>query len=306
MARFVPISRGGQAVEPDFAPPPQMQGADVLFTPQGEIRATSPVAAPEPVEPPAPVDPIEFFQMKAPAGEREEYRGAREQWLDAFVDQYHDRKFTSVEDYMDFVTDLQDGSGDKKSIQEILPFIQKQALEYMPTDIRRQYDIMVENKQQDAEWGRQLSKLSEFNDNPANKARGLVMGPDGKIKQVDPNRDFERSYKVTDLLSKRLDKIQEARPRRSDYAEDAQGYTEAMADWRVMVQEARADYYDSLGKTVVEDESTGVGDPGKSSLPVEEPVAEQPVAESAITATNPKTGERIQSFDGGQTWEPMR
>lgn len=323
--RFQRISRGGKAVDPELeriragmsvgrSSLPTPGEGEVLFAGGEEVRGeegaptvVSPVEAE--VAQPEPIDPIEFFNRRSPmAREMQENpmtRRVQDAWWDKFARGFQQQKFGSLDDYVDYVTSIKGDAGEELSAEEILPFIQKQALEYMPQNVRAEYQAQQQGRMEDAQWTKQLQRLKDFNDDPDHKARGLVMGPDGKIKQVDPNKDFERKQKMFDGLNKRLEALEKMKPSLKDYVQgdvDAKSlksaksnkeYLRDLGAWETRINFVESRMQSVMGLAADEDKATGQGNPGASSSP------------KAMTATNPTTGEKIQSLDGGKTWQPM-
>ena len=254
-----------------------MREGQVMITPElgGMQTGISPVAMQEEVAAPAPSDPMEFFGRRAPVADRTLYNEERKNWFDAFARQFHNRKFTDLNDYMDFVENLSDVQGGSGALgfQEILPFIQKQALENMPPNVKTEYQNMQAQKQDDAIQARQMQKIDDFNNNPENKKRGFMMGPDGKAKLVDPNLAFKRKQEILKPLAQRVKDVEAMQPKRSEFGTtsgegqttfDGSGYAEAMGLWRARLRYVDGAYEKALRGSAEADVDASMGGQGES------------------------------------------
>jgi len=296
---FIPFE---SSIDPTSAPVQPGEG-EVLITPEGTVRGEEGIASalPTPLQAPQPPprDPMKFFTANVPALDNPETRGMQDDWYERFWKQYSNQNFTNLDDYVDFVTNIQDEDGLLLSTQEIFPYIQKQAMEFMPKEMKQEFQQRIQQAAETSQFEKTKTRLGELNSDPTNKKAGIVYGlKNGQIemKQVDPNVDFKRKQSMIDGLQKRVDHLDGLRPQRKDYRTtegtmDNQGFSEDMSEWRELRDEARGAYFEAIGRGVQEDDATAQGTPGAKT--------------PTHTATNPSTGERMQSFDGGESWQPM-
>jgi hypothetical protein len=313
---FIPFepSAGAGTVSVGRSSVPTPGEGETLITPEGIVEGapgTSPVIPEqEQVQAPEPIDAMEFFSRTVPVQETAITRNMQNAWWDRFAREFQKQRFTTLDDYVDYVTTLKDENGTNLAFEEILPFIQKQAMEYMPPALKNEFQSKVQMKAEDAQFDRTLQRLDRLNADPENKRRGVsyVLGKTGNIeaKTTDPNKDFDRKQKMVDGLNKRLETFDKLKPKVSDFVlgeMDAKGikqakrdpdYIREMDEWRRERSILIGQLDEALGLSADEDAATGMGEPGAASAP------------DAITATNPATGERIESLDGGKTWQPVQ
>ena len=290
----------------------------VLFTGgeqiQGEEGAAPVEAVTSPaleVQEPEPLDPVEFFNRRSPLAKEAEgnpmTQNVQNAYWDAFVRGHRKQQFSNLQDYVDWATKLKGRAGEDLAVEEILPFMQQQMVKYMPPHIQQEYQAIQQERAQESAWQKQLQRLKDFNDDPDHKARGLFMGPDGKIKNVDPNKDFDRKHKMFESLREQLNTLDEKlQPNPLDYATEVEDktkkreaglrhpeYIRRMAVYRKERDGIKNQMWHIMGLAADEDSAIGQGAPGASSSP------------QGMTAVNKTTGERIQSLDGGRTWQPI-
>lgn len=134
-----------------------------------------------------PQDRVDAFFQTQPGAtlDAPEWKGARNNWWENFVQQYHSQRYDTLEDYVSFVEGLSDQWG-PVGIEEIRPFIQKQALQYMPPKLKAQFQMMLDEKKDDRSYERERARIDRFNNDPKNKT--LYMGFDRKVKSRKDHR----------------------------------------------------------------------------------------------------------------------
>lgn len=187
-------------------------GAELLGLP-GQEQATSPVQFGTPAQQeeqqPSQDAALDFFSA-APgvSASAPEYKFHRERWWANFADQYHDRDFSSLEDYIDFVSNLKDATtGEIVSGEEIRNFAIKQALDFMPPKLKSEYQQRQAMKEDELNFERMKSRAQRFNSDPENKRAGMFMAMDGKTVKVDPNIEFKRKLDLASGIQKQMSDI---------------------------------------------------------------------------------------------------
>ena len=278
-----------------------------LFTPEGVVRGPSAVpspVAPEPPPPPQPLDAIEFFNMRQPIEDTMLTRAIQKEWFDNFQRDYHKQRFNTLDDYIDYVTGIQSQVGENLSVREILPFIQKQAMEFMPTKMKQELQSKMAQVQEETRFNKLRSDLTRLNSDPTNKEAGIVYGiKNGQIemKQRDPNLDFKRKQEISKGIADVLKSHNTNKPKRSDFkregdVDDSAAYSEALLQWRTEKQELMGAWSDAIDLSRAQDI--------KPQIEASAQEAEgQPEYQEGDILFNPDTNQRLQLR--GNQWLPV-
>jgi len=228
---------------------------------------------------PAPQDPLDFFTQGSgpqPEGFREAFKMDEDAWWSAFASQYHDRTFSSLEDYMDFVGNLKDSNGRPVAFQEIGSFIKKSAMEYMPPNIKRQFNERMEERQAIAKEEAKAKHIERMNKRFAGS--GIAMGMDGNTYRVKSTSEIEmekvdRKRKMAELNLKAWNEHMRREPQPAKFGGEESGrddnYERRMANWEQIGMRLEQRYYDSY------EEARGSSEDEQSGSPTREQAIEE-------------------------------
>lgn len=156
----------------------------------GSARTQSPVFQQPQMEEQEPLDYSQFFFEGSPdfsgPAEEDEYRETKKEWFDAFARGYHEREFSTIEDYVKY------GMGLPGAYAETEAYIRKQMKEYMPQKMRRQLEDMEAESDEERKWKRSIQRMNEFNRDPENMKNGVQIDLQGRQVQKNVDLDFKR------------------------------------------------------------------------------------------------------------------
>ncbi len=101
----------------------------------------------EPVEPP---DPLGWFDSAPSSYDANDpsWNQSKEDWFDGFARKFKDQNFQDLGSYIDYANNVTDANGNKLMYDPIKPFIQKEALRYMPKHIQDEYNSRRQEKEE--------------------------------------------------------------------------------------------------------------------------------------------------------------
>lgn len=233
-----------------------------------------------------PVDALDYFTSKPPVavgvGEQELYRPQERSYWSSFARQFHDRQFSNLDDYVDFVRNLKDESGNMLRYDQIDNFVKKQTLDHMPPHIKREFDERQQLRQEETKEMAQAKRIERLN--KVYRKQGFEIGPDGKTHKVkDP---FEQQMDISASHLKLLESHMKNKPKPpTGEGADEANFERQLERWDQIAVLLQQRYQDSIN--TAQADAMGGGD-------------EHP--EGSI-ASDPNTGEQMIKRNG--KWHRM-
>jgi len=152
-------------------------------------------------------DPLEFFDRRpVPVMQPEVYKPERQAWMTAFSQTAREHDNDSLDQWVEYTGNLTDPvSGMPVTGEEIMGFVQQNALKYMPKKARQEYEARMAKRKFNAELSERDMREQEAAD------RGYALDKQGRRIVLDTDKFKDWNKELNDRLEV-LVQIQKRRP----------------------------------------------------------------------------------------------
>jgi len=223
------------------------------------VQQTAPQPASRPrQEPDAALD---FFanQGPQPGGQVDpmapEFQSERDNWYRTFVDGYHQQQFSSLDDYIGFVRQTVSSSAASSGIDS---FIQKQALQGMPPELKAEMEERQQVRKQQRKFHQNLEMIASANafaDEKFGKGKYAYNAKNGSFEPQRSDLDFDRKFSMAKDLGDMYSKFSKiASDLKMEQGESRQAYQERKQFAQQNMADAAARYNEASNRLFSQDD----------------------------------------------------